>query len=39
MDISNKVWGIVNYLKNLGITPHLESYSTTDPTPDIQSAV
>ena len=39
MEISNKVWGIVNYLKNLVITPHLESYSTTDPTPEILSAV
>ena len=39
IEICSIVEGIVYYLKNLLMTPHLDSHSTTDPTPEILKAV
>ena len=39
MEICSNVGGIVYYLKKLFMTTHIDSHSTTDPKPEIQSAV
>ena len=39
MELCNIVGGILHYLKKLLMTPHLDSYSTTDVTPEKLSAV
>ena len=39
MEICNIVGGIVYYLNKLLMTPHFDSHSTTDPTPEMLSVI
>ena len=39
METFNNVRYITYYLKNLSMTPHLDRYNTTDPKPEMLSAV